>query len=160
VGSNQQKQKDEKVAALAKSGTLNPKSELVKDEAFATQSFFDPRDLLQVKYEMLRRVDHDGWSASQAAETFGLSRPSFYEAKHGFEKDGLGGLLPKMRGPKAPHKLSGEILDFVASFDGDATDTVTIATEIKRRFGIKVHPRSIGRAMVARKKKKLRGERE
>jgi hypothetical protein len=35
-----------------------------------------PRDLVQVKYEMLRRVRVDGHSVSQSATGFGLSRPS------------------------------------------------------------------------------------
>src|SRR4051812_49751372 len=35
-------------------GTLNPRADDVRDPAFVDSEFFDPRDLVQVKYEMLR----------------------------------------------------------------------------------------------------------
>ncbi len=73
---------DPKVAALRIMRTLNPHPEAVRDPAF-TQSdlFFDPRDLLQVKYEMLRRVLVEGQPVSSTAAAFGFSRPSFYAAQ-------------------------------------------------------------------------------
>ena len=51
---------DAKVAALAETRTLNPRPEAVRDEQFASSEFFDARDLVQVKYEMVRRVRVDG----------------------------------------------------------------------------------------------------
>src|SRR5215469_639942 len=47
---------DRKQRALEESGTLNPHAQNVEDPAFVDSEFFDPRDLIQVKYEMLRRV--------------------------------------------------------------------------------------------------------
>src|SRR5713101_1882440 len=61
--------------------------------------FFDPHDLLQVKYEMLRRVRRDAVTVSQAARLFGFSRPSFYHARDAFTRGGLGALVPQKRGP-------------------------------------------------------------
>src|ERR1700756_5975953 len=49
-----------KEAALAESRTLNPRPEAVHDEQFASSEFFDARDLVQVKYEMVRRGGGDG----------------------------------------------------------------------------------------------------
>jgi hypothetical protein len=47
----------DKVEALRRYHALNPHPEKVKDEAFIKGApFFDARDLVQVKYEMLRRV--------------------------------------------------------------------------------------------------------
>jgi hypothetical protein len=73
--------KDAKLEALRQQGTLNPRPDEVTDERFAAHSFFDPRDLVQVKYEMLRRVQADGKSITDAEAAFGFSRPSFYQAQ-------------------------------------------------------------------------------
>ena len=85
-------QKDAKLATLRQQGTLNPRPRAVTDPQFAQDRFFDPRDLVQVKYEMLRRVQSDGHSVTGAATAFGFSRPSFYQALSAFEEGGLAGL--------------------------------------------------------------------
>ena len=48
---------DDKTAALRERRSLNRRPEKVTDPAFLKDEFFDPRDLVQVKYEMLRRVE-------------------------------------------------------------------------------------------------------
>ena len=48
---------DAKTQALAASRTLNPRPEKVTDPAFGPGGFFDPADLVQVKYEMVRRAE-------------------------------------------------------------------------------------------------------
>ena len=72
---------DPKVESLRQQATLNPRPQTVTDDLFTDSEFFDPRDLVQVKYEMLRRVEKDGHSISEAATRFGFSRPSFYQAR-------------------------------------------------------------------------------
>ena len=37
---------------LRQTDTLNPRADRVTDELFSGSDFFDPNDLLQVKYEM------------------------------------------------------------------------------------------------------------
>src|SRR6266568_3538325 len=88
-----------KLDALRQTGTLHPHPKRVTDSLFQSQPFFDVRDLMQVKYEMLRKVEADGAPVSTAATTFGLSRPSFYQAQAAFEQGGLAGLAPQKRGP-------------------------------------------------------------
>ena len=74
--------RDEKLAALRAAHALNPAPETVRDDAFTSgDPFFDPRDIVQVKYEMLRRVAREGHSVTSAAAAFGFSRPSFYAAQ-------------------------------------------------------------------------------
>ena len=102
-----------KQETLKKRRCLNPKPKQVKDELFEKYSFFDSNDLIQVKYEMIRRVNTDGWSIKKAAKTFGFSRPSFYKAKKAFEEQGITGLIPEKTGPKEPHKLSGEVIKYL-----------------------------------------------
>src|ERR1700730_5720063 len=105
--------KDAKLGALQQQGTLNPRPKHIRDELFLQDDFFDPRDLVQVKYEMLRRVQTEGQSVTDASANFGFSRPSFYQALSAFEQDGLAGLVPRKRGPKQAHKITEEVLAFV-----------------------------------------------
>src|ERR1022692_3839953 len=71
---------DPKVTALRESRCLNPHSGQVTDQAFLTEEFFDARDAVQVKYEMVRRVTVDGAPVTATAAAFGYSRPSYYPA--------------------------------------------------------------------------------
>ena len=47
--------KRSKIDALAEDGTLNPAPEKVRDPKFQADGFFDPRDIVQVKYEIDRK---------------------------------------------------------------------------------------------------------
>ena len=42
--------KRSKASVLAEDGTLNPAPEKVSDPKFQADGFFDPRDIVQVKY--------------------------------------------------------------------------------------------------------------
>jgi len=146
---------DAKTEALRAHRALHAKPQDVTDESFSTHEFFDPRDLVQVKYEMLRRVDVERLSVSQAASSFGFSRPSFYQTLAAFRQTGLPGLIPKRRGPKTAHKLSEEVMAYIEQLQ--ALDEVLRASELSeqifKKFGLSVHPRSIERALLRRRKK-------
>jgi transposase len=152
---------DAKTAALRASGTLHPHPEAVGDEAFSGHEFFDRRDRVQVKYEMLRRHRVDGQPVTEVASTFGVSRQAFYTAERGFQDQGIAGLLPRPRGPKRAHKCTDEILDFVEQWSAEAHDSQeTAAQAVARRFGVSIHPRSLDRALARRKKKRRTPPRE
>jgi transposase len=121
---------------------------------FREDPFFDSKDLLQVRYEMLRRHRVEGASIVDVASAYGVSRPTFYQAKAAFERAGLTGLVPKRRGPKEGHKLSTEVIEHVRSLktSSPSLTTVEIINAIEERFGIKVHRRSLERAMADKKK--------
>jgi hypothetical protein len=142
--------------ALRRHGTLNPYPDVVTDALFQTGDFFDPSDLVQVKYEMLRRVRVDKQSVSQSASAFGFLRPTYYQAEENFQRDGLYGLLPEKRGPRQGHKLTPDILNFAVQLR--ATDpslrVIDLAAGIQERFGITAHPRSIERALSRQEKKR------
>lgn len=150
------KRSNPKQDALRERGTLNPRPQRVADELFRHSEFFDPRDLPQVKYEMLRRVQLEGASVSSAAEAFGLSRPSFYEAQAAFTDGGLGGLLPRKRGPRGAHKLTAEVMRFVEEIRSKdpAVPPSSLVPLLKERFGTEIHPRSIERAFARQEKKR------
>ena len=128
---------------------VNPNPHAVTDELFANSGFFDGTDIVQVKYEMLRRVAIDGISVQDATHAFGFSRQTFYLAKADFEQNGLPGLLPFKRGPKESHKLSKEVLDFIReSRANDPSLTVSeLTARVKERFHIEIHQQSIHRAL-------------
>ena len=140
---------------LRANGTLNPHPDKITDQLFEGSDFFDVRDLLQVKYEMVRRVDIEGWSVTQAAEVFGVSRPAFYQARAAFDQDGLCGLIPKKRGPKGAYKLSADVMSFVQHLLHLTPELVAaqVAEHLHAHFGLTVHPRSIERALERQEKK-------
>src|SRR5262249_28519237 len=108
-----------KIGALRAVGALRPHPETVHDPSFRSHEFFDPRELVQVKYEMLRRVDIDGHSVSRTTAAFGCSRPTFYQAQAAFKAQGLPGLVPRKRGPRGAHKLDAAVMAFVHGLRAD-----------------------------------------
>jgi transposase len=146
---------DPKSLALRQQGCLNPHPQRVTDELFQTREFFDARDLVQVKYEMLRRVEADGLPVNQSAAAFGFSRPSFYQAQASFQQGGLPALMPQKRGPKQAHKLTAEVLAFIhqARQEDPSLRLTALVSRTQERYGIAVHPRSIERALVRSQKK-------
>ena len=149
---------DDKAERLKAYGALNPHPERVTEEVFsdARLDFFDPRDLIQVKYEMLRAVDKEARSVKEASEAFGFSRPAFYQAQSQFRQGGVTGLVKRRPGPKSAHKLTAEVLEFIEenTVRGEPLRARKLAPLIRQRFGKEVHPRSIERAMARRKKKR------
>src|SRR5680860_61479 len=101
---------DPKVDALREARTLNSRPESVVDEGFTGSEFFDSRDLVQVKYEMVRRVEVDGVPVAQAASGFGFSRPSYYQAAAALAQGGLPALVPARPGPRRAHKRTEQVL--------------------------------------------------
>jgi transposase len=146
----------EKRAALRRHHALNPHPQAVRDPAFTQGGpFFDPEDLVQVKYEMLRRVREEGERVTQASAAFGLSRPSFYAAQAAFREAGLPGLVPQRPGPRRAHKLSGPVLDLLeqALAAEPALTSAALAGLLAERLALRVHPRSVERALARRAKK-------
>ena len=149
---------DPKTEALRKRGCLHPHPSKVTDEVFFSSEFFDSRDLLQVKYEMLRRVRTDGQTVSGTVMRFGLSRQSFYQALAAYEEGGLAALLPEKPGPRRAHKLTEEVVTFLreALEEEPKLNAVALAGLLRERFDIAVHPRSIERALARQKKERRR----
>jgi transposase len=146
---------DSKRKALREHGALNARANKVKDPLFQYSEFFDPQDLVLVKYEMLRRVRVEGSSVAAAAKAFGFSRVAFYQAMAAFQKEGLPGLLPRRRGPKAANKLTDAVLEFIDR--QRATDSSLHVSQLvvilRKRLHLTVHPRSIERALARRTKR-------
>jgi len=144
--------------ALRADGTLNRHADQVTDPLFAAHDFFDARDLIQVKYEMLRRVEVEAQAVAPTAVAFHFSRPSFYQAQRAFQHRGLAGLLPQKRGPRGGHKLTAEIVAFLQQLRDEepARRPGELADRVAQRFGVRVHPRSIERVLARQEKKRRR----
>jgi transposase len=150
------RQSDSKLTALEESGTANPRPQSVRDPTFAGSEFFDPRDLVQVRYEMLRRVLTEGEPVAETARRFGVSRPTFYKTQESFTRAGLTGLLPGRRGPRGPHKITAEVLRFIQArrAQDESLNARSLAEEVLKQFGVPVHPRTVERALARWKKKR------
>lgn len=149
-------QNHDKGASLRRYHALHPRPQRVRDPAFTSNNpFFDPRDLVQVKYELLRRVWEDGHPVKQAAATFGFSRPSFYHAQTQLQQEGLPGLMPQRPGPKRRHKLSESVVDMLEAVlaEDPAVSSTRLAKLLEEQLGLRVHPRSIERALAGRRQK-------
>lgn len=146
---------DAKCAVLRQHGMLNPHPERVIDSLFQGHEFFDRRDVIQVKYEMLRRVRLEGHSVTAASAAFGCSRFAFYEAKNAYQRGGLPGLIRRRPGPRHRYKLSEPILEFLHELRGrdPALSMEALARLVRDRFGVSLHSRSIERALIGPQKK-------
>lgn len=143
---------DRKTEELAKTRTLNAHPDAVVDEAFVASAFFDAADLVQVKYEMVRRVEIEGAAVNAAARSFGFSRQSYYTAAAALAAGGLPALVPAKPGPRRAHKLNEQVVDrLIALRAADpALRSGQLAQAVADEFGIEVHPRSVERALSRR----------
>ena len=133
---------------LRKSGTLNPHPDAVKDPLFADSRFFDPRDLLQVRYEMILSQEK-GASIKEAAARFGVSVPTFVRLKRAFLNGGMQGLIPRRRGPRGPRKITPEILEFADRYRSEhgPVSVRKLADLVNERFNVTVHYTSLHRVL-------------
>jgi transposase len=145
---------DRKLQVLRHHNALNTKATQVTDEQFQALAFFDPRDLIQVKYEMVRRVRKDGWSITQAARAFGFSRNSYYRIHSALQNQGLVGLMPRKRGPQHATKITEVVDAFIHRrlAEDPALSCGKLKDLVAEELGVQVHRRTIERA-VRRKKK-------
>ena len=145
---------DKKTDRLRQSGTLNPCPEAVSDPLFQDSEFFDPRDLLQVRYEMVRSAAA-GTAIKEAAVRFGTSVSTCVRANRAFRKDGLRGLIPRRRGPRGPHKITAEIIAFVEEYrrEHGPVGLATLVPLIAESFGVKVHASGLYRALAKKNAK-------
>lgn len=144
--------------ALQASGTFNPHHDRVRHPLFQGSDFFDPQDLLQLKYESLRALDKEQYSMARAASEFGLSRPTLYQAQAHFAARGAEGLLPGKRGPRQAHKLTPKVLQFLQEVRAaqPKLNAGQLAARVRQRFRVQMHPRTIEKALNQPKAKRGR----
>jgi transposase len=146
--------KRSKIDALREEGALNPAPEKLRDSKFHDSEFFDPNDIVQVRYEMLRRVSVDKASVTQVADEYGVSRPTYYQAKASFDTAGIAGLSPAKPGPHGPHKIDDDVLAFLRArlLPGEPVRGRELAKLVRHELDIDLHPRTIERALKKTRK--------
>jgi transposase len=151
----QQGRQDPKEAALAAARCLNPHPEQVTDPEFRGSDFFDARDAVQVKYEMVRKVKAGGAPVTEAAAAFGYSRPAYYAAAAALKSSGLDGLVPARPGPRGASKLTEETLAWAEEqlAADPALRPARLPDRIEEAFGVRVHPRSVEKALARRRER-------
>lgn len=102
--------------------------------------------------ETIRGYDIE--AACRAA--FGFSRPSFYQAAGALRADGLPGLVLAKPGPRRAHKLTDDVLDHAEALRAadPSLRVADLVPAIAARFGVRVHPRSVERALARREAKR------
>ncbi len=87
---------------------------------------------------------------TQAAAAFGYSRQTYYQAAAALADSGLEGLVAAKPGPRAGHRLTSEVLAWAEQqlASDPALKPAALAGPIEQHFGVRVHPRSIERALA------------
>ena len=149
---------DQKSKELRSCRCLNPLPEKVTCDLFKETGFFDPRDLLQVKYEMVRQIEVEKKPIRHAARQFGFSRPSAYKALDTFQTNGVPGLLRTKPGPRRAHKLNDTVIKFIEAQRSTcpSLSLSELVDRIKNELGVVVHRRSIQRVMNRGKKRNVK----
>jgi hypothetical protein len=98
---------------LESEGLLNTRPERVSHPLFLSLDFFDPLDLPQVRYELLRTARAEETSVAEACRLFGFSREYFYRLERTFMEGGYVALLGLPRGRRPLVALNQEIVNFI-----------------------------------------------
>ena len=132
---------------LKKNWCFNSNHENVTADIFNDVPFFDKKDLVQVKYEMVRAASREEGSITEIAGAYSFSRKSYYQISEAFKAGGLCALLPKKTGPKKASKLNAEALAFIDVFLAGNKNAKAreISGALEAETGISVHPRTIYR---------------
>lgn len=114
--------------------------------------FLRPRDPAQRKYEMLRAHFVSGVSVTEAAQMFGCSRQTFYVVAEAYRTGGISALVPRKRGPKAAHKLTPELIQYLAArrAQPEQPSCRELVADVARRYQVRLHPGTIQRLLKAR----------
>jgi hypothetical protein len=141
-----------KKAALKEFRALNPRSEAVSDEDFAACAFLEPDDVVQVKYELVRRVRVDKIPVAQAAAAFGFCRQTFYAIAAALDAGGPAALVSSSPARRTAQAHRGGHGLRRTTRAGDASlRSAQLAEAVLERFGIAVHPRSVEKALARRR---------
>ena len=139
-----------KIDVLKENGSYNENSASVQAEHFKHGIFFDPHDLVQVKYEMVRSVEKDNASIGEAASMYGFSRQTFYTCRTAIEQEGIGGLIPRKKGPKTGYKLDEDGKHFIDQYmeRHPHAKPQEINQALEKELGLHIHNRTIIRYLT------------
>ncbi len=138
---------DKKKDFLKKEGILNPNPERVLCPKFENVDFFDPLDLPQVRYEMLRSARIGNASVAEACRQFGFSREYFYRLERSFNERGYVSLLGSRKGRRPVVALNQEIVNYIAhrKMEEPGLSGERLRGEIYRHYKVECSRRTVER---------------
>jgi transposase len=147
----------DKRRALQQEGTLHPARTRVRARLFWEHPiFFDARDELQVKYEMLRAHFVDEQAVTDVCAAFGYSRQTFYILRRRFARRGIAGLRDGRPGRVGPVKCTPDVVEFLQA--QRAADPALSVPELQERLArerdVRLHRRTVERVVGRRPRKK------
>lgn len=101
---------------LKESNTYNPKCDKVTACDFIENEVMDSRDLLQVRYEIVRAIEYDNKPVKEICSEFGVSASTARRYVRNLKEGGLIALVPEQKGPSGPTKLSKDAADFIDTY--------------------------------------------
>jgi transposase len=146
----------DKRRALQQEGTLHPAQTRVRAQLFWEHpTFFDARDELQVKYEMLRAHFVDGQTVTTVCDWFGYSRQTFYILRRRFARRGIAGLRDGRPGRVGPVKCTPDVVEFLRAqrTANPALSIPALVERLARERDVQLHRRTVER-LVGRGRKK------
>lgn len=151
------RRRPDKRRGLEQEGTLHPDRARVRAALFWEHpAFFDARDELQVKYELLRAHFVDQQPVATVCAAFGYSRQTFYVLRDRFARRGIGGLRDGRPGPVGPRKCTPEVVAFLRAHRADdpSLPITTLMARLARERGMHLHRRTVERLVGPRTRKK------
>ena len=135
---------------LLENGTFNRNHAKVTEPRFRNDDFYDPQDLAQVKYEMLRTARESKESVEEITVRFGFSRAGFYKIKNSFDKDGLSAFVSNKTGPQNAWKLTKDHQRFIDRYisENPGTGSADIASTLKTERGLEISKRTVERYLA------------
>ncbi len=138
---------DSKKSFLEQEGLLNPKPERITQPLFEKLDFFDPLDLPQVRYEMIRTARVDNVAVAKTCRMFGFSREYFYKLERDFMARGYVALLGSTIGRRPIIALNQEILNFIVhrKLEEPKVSGEGLRQEIKKKYRVDCSRRTVER---------------
>lgn len=137
----------DKIDFLRSKGLLNPRPERITSPLFGTLDFFEPLDLPQVRYEMVRAARVGSTSVAAACRLFGFSREYFYRLERNFMERGYVGLLGSTIGRRPLLALNEEIVNFIVRrrLEEPTLSGERLRHEIRRVYKVECSRRTVER---------------
>lgn len=132
---------------LEQEGLLNPKPQRVSHPFFETLDFFDPLDLPQVRYEMIRAGRVENISVAESCKLFGFSREYFYKLERTFMARGYVALLGSTMGRRPIIALNQEVVNFIVhrKIEEPKLSGENLRQEIRRLYNVVCSRRTVER---------------
>jgi hypothetical protein len=132
---------------LKKEKLINLRPERVIHPLFQKTEFFDPLDLPQVRYELLRSARSEELSIAGACRQFGFSREYFYQLDRTFMERGFVSILGSPMGRRPIIALNQEIVNFIIQrkIQNSNLSGEDLRHEVHKNYNVECSRRSIER---------------